>query len=129
MIENQNGKRTNFINLSNHPSSGWSAEQTNAAQKYGKIKDLKFPNVPSDAVGSEIEVIVMETFAKVMSEQPAAVMCAGEPVVCFKLVELFKIAGVTVLAAVTDRVSEEIQNPDGTTTKVSKFCFKGFREF
>lgn len=118
-----------FINLSNHPSSGLSAEQTNAAQKYGEIRDVKFPNVPSDAFGAEVEAIVMETFAKAMAEQPAAVMCAGEPVVCFKLVEMFKASDVTVLAAVTDRVSEEIQNPDGTTTKVSKFCFKGFREF
>lgn len=118
-----------FINLSNHPSSGWSIEQTNAAKQYGEIKDVKFPNVPSDAFGSELDAIVEKTFAEAMAEHSAAVMCAGEPVVCFKLVELFKISGIPVFAAVTDRVSEEIQNPDGTTTKVSKFCFKGFREF
>ena len=34
-----------FINFSNHPPAQWSAEQTAAAQRYGKVVDLAFPAI------------------------------------------------------------------------------------
>ena len=34
-----------LINFTNHPSAQWSAEQTAAAQVYGKVIDLAFPAI------------------------------------------------------------------------------------
>ena len=43
-----------FINLTNHPSNEWSSEQLLAAEKYGKVIDIPFPNVPADAGTDDI---------------------------------------------------------------------------
>ena len=34
-----------FINFSNHPYAQWSAEQTAAAQRYGKVVDLSLIHI------------------------------------------------------------------------------------
>ena len=34
-----------LINFTNHPSALWSAEQKAAAQVYGKVIDLAFPEI------------------------------------------------------------------------------------
>lgn len=117
-----------FINCSNHASTTWSAAQKAAAENYGKIVDLKFPVVPGDPQ-VDLNPLVDETFDKIMAYHPVAMMLAGEPVVVARLLRRLQDAGVTVFAAVTDRVSKEVTLPDGTTTKTSVFEFKGFREF
>lgn len=35
-----------FVNFTNHPSGSWGAAQRRAAQVYGEILDLPFPDVP-----------------------------------------------------------------------------------
>lgn len=34
-----------FVNVSNHSSKMWSAEQLAATSKYGEIVDVQFPNI------------------------------------------------------------------------------------
>ncbi len=38
-----------FINLTNHPSTKWGADQLAAAKKYGNIVDIPFPAVDPEA--------------------------------------------------------------------------------
>ena len=36
-----------FLNFSNHPSDRWNKAQRQAAERYGEIRDVPFPDVPS----------------------------------------------------------------------------------
>ncbi len=41
-----------FLNLSNHPSAAWNADQLAAAQKLGSVVDLPFPVVTPSATSA-----------------------------------------------------------------------------
>lgn len=45
----------NFINLSNHPSSGWGEEQKQAAKQWGTIIDYPFPEVDAQSSTQNIK--------------------------------------------------------------------------
>lgn len=56
-----------LINLSNHPLSKWSDKQRQAAeQQFGKIVDLLFPVVPTDADLDQVIQLVEEYVEKCM---------------------------------------------------------------
>lgn len=44
-----------LINLSNHPSANWQAEQLVAAQSFGEVVDLPFPAIPPDRDTVQVE--------------------------------------------------------------------------
>lgn len=44
-----------LINLSNHPSASWQAEQLVAAQSFGEVVDLPFPAIPPDRDTAQVE--------------------------------------------------------------------------
>ena len=56
-----------FINLSNHPHSGWLPEQLEAAEHYGEVVDLPFPQIPPQMTGEELDAEVARYFALVMN--------------------------------------------------------------
>ena len=43
-----------FVNFTNHPSGSWGAAQRRAAQVYGEILDLPFPDVPPTLSAAEV---------------------------------------------------------------------------
>ena len=92
-----------FINFSNHPSDRWGEEQRAAALKYGEIVDIAFPEV--DACGDEeyIQTLAVEYVDRIMSCEPAAVLCQGEFCLSFQVITKLKERGVTVLAACSER--------------------------
>jgi hypothetical protein len=56
-----------LINLSNHPLSKWSDQQRQAAEKqFGKIVDLPFPTVPTDADLDRVIELVNEKVEECM---------------------------------------------------------------
>jgi hypothetical protein len=118
-----------FLNLSNHPSANWSAEQTEAARQLsGEIVDLPFPAV--DPVGDEdyIASIVDEYLCKVLeiSEgQDVTVHLMGEMTFTFALVQRLHILGIPCVASTTRR--ETVEYPDGR--KESFFQFVQFRKY
>mgnify|MGYP000786074826 CR=1 FL=1 len=64
-----------LINFTNHPSAQWSAEQTAAAQVYGKVIDLAFP-----AINPATNEAVLDSLATVYADHilhlsPDAVLC------------------------------------------------------
>ncbi len=118
-----------FINLSNHGSQDWGEEQRAAAEQYGEIVDLPFPQIPVDIRSEEIDALVAEYLDKINNFQTDAIMVMGEFVFCFRLITALKQQGKKVLASTTERRVIELRQEDGTVTKTSEFVFCGFREY
>ena len=55
-----------FLNISNHKSENWSANQTNEAEKYGKIIDIPFPAVNPRESDEYMNDLVDEYYQKVI---------------------------------------------------------------
>lgn len=118
-----------FLNLTNHPSALWSAEQTAAArQLYGDIMDLPFPSV--DPAGDEeyITSLADDYVQRVLNMadgQPVAVHLMGEMTLTYAIVRRLQMHGITCVAATTKRTIHIM--PDGQ--KMSSFKFIRFRKY
>ena len=110
-----------FVNCSNHPSAKWSAAQREAAEQYGKIVDIPFPAVACDLTDMQLEELAQQTAAEILAKKPAAVMCMGEFVVCFRIVRnqgTGKLFGKTYCGACGKRRH---------STQRSSICFSGIQ--
>ena len=116
-----------LINLSNHPSANWSAEQKQAAeQQFGKIVDLPFPTVDPDGDEEYIETLANEYCGKVLEcakIQSITVHLMGEMTFTFALLQKLIFHGIPCVASTTRR--ETVEYPDGR--KESFFKFVKFR--
>ena len=117
-------ERKNFVNFTNHPSDRWSKEQTNAAEEYGPIVDVQFPEVAPDLTKEEVALLASDYVSRIMDIHPAAVLCQGEFTLCYAVINELKERGVKVLAACSRRIVE-----DTDTGKITVFIFEGFREY
>ena len=118
-----------IINMTNHPSTIWSREQRTEAEKYGEILDMPFPVVPPD-MGEEGVSDMAETFLRqILPLHPDAVLCQGEMTLTYALVSRLAAQGIPVLAACSDRITEETAEPDGSIRRVSRFVFTRFRQY
>lgn len=116
-----------FINLSNHPSSKWSKEQTEAALRYGEIIDLPFPMVAPDGNEDYIAALAEQYCDKVIelaAGAPVTVHLMGEMTFTFALVKRFHGKGICCVAATTERVVKEVNGE-----KTSVFNFVKFRAY
>ena len=118
-----------LINFTNHPSAQWSAEQTAAAQVYGKVIGLAVP-----AIDPATNEAVLDSLAAVYADHilhlnPDAVLCQGECTFVYRVVQRLEAAGIPTLAACSRRKSQETTYPDGSTLKRSIFAFAGFRRY
>ncbi len=119
-----------FINYTNHPSSFWSKEQLQAAEKYGDVIDITFPAVSPQANEMEIHDLITEQIEKLLTFNPAAVLCQGEFTLAFGIVSGLKKKGIKVLAACSSRqVLESIDAIDDQKQKMISFKFVRFREY
>ena len=115
-----------FINLTNHPSSGWSENQLKAAQQYGEVVDFGFPVIGPDFSSKEIGEladVVVESI-KGMDNNPV-VHVMGEMTFTYAVVSRLKAMGITCIASTTERLVKMMA--DGK--KVSEFKFVLFREY
>lgn len=119
-----------LINLTNHPSAGWSPEQLEAAQEQfgGDVIDFPFP-----AVDPRDEFFIIDAkainIAKEVDEKYGgghAVLCQGEFGLTFKLVTELKRRGFLVVHATSERRPLQI-GPDGKP--ISGFNFVQFRYY
>ena len=62
-----------FINLSNHPSAAWGADQLAAAAQYGTIVDVPFPNI--DPTLSTEEVLRLVVYGKARTSDALLERC------------------------------------------------------
>lgn len=125
----QDGYEKVFINCSNHPSKRWSEEQKKAAEEYGRIVDIRFPEVDPAWTAEQVKTEADRICREIDKYSVGAVMCQGEFTLTYSIVSRLKKKGITVLAACSRRRTEEILNDDGTIQKKVIFSFEGFREF
>lgn len=117
-----------LLNLSNHPSQHWPANQIEAArQHYEHIQDMAFPQINPQWSFEQI-IELAEQYCTDITKiipPPKAVHLMGELTFTFALVKKLKAAGIPCIASTTER-SVSIEQ-DGT--KTSTFRFIRFREY
>lgn len=117
-----------FINHTNHPSEGWEAEQVKAAECYGSIADVPFPDVDPRLDRDGVLDLAKKSLTTILEMNPSAVLCQGDFSYTYAMVNLLKQHNVTVLAASSERFSEMLD--DGSIRKrISIFRFVRFREY
>lgn len=119
--------KTMFINLSNHPSSGWEKGQLTAAQRIGDIVDMPFPPVAPEASADEVKQMARELVEHIMEmgdPTTLTVHVMGEMTLTYSVVAALFQQGVRCVASTTERIVTEV---DGK--KVSEFHFVQFREY
>lgn len=125
-----------FINLTNHPSINWSEKQIKEANLYGKIIDIPYHSIGTDISYEDINKEVLDMYNEIKyiisnnSDDKLKILCQGEYVTTYRLVNMIKqnIKNAIVVSAISERITEEIIE-NGVTKKISKFDFKGFREY
>ncbi len=113
-----------FINFTNHPSSNWGEKQKNAAQVYGEIKDILFPEISPQASEEEIEELAEQYVEDIVKENPSAVLCQGEYTFVYQVVQKLKEKNIIVLAACSKRNVVEVDNK-----RIVEFQFEQFRKY
>jgi len=119
-----------LINLTNHPSAGWSQEQKlKAIELYQEIIDMPFPDVDPNGDEEYIENLTNEYLNKVLeiknrTSKKLVVHLMGELTFCFALIVKLKANRIKCIASTTKRIVEE---KDGIKTSIFKFC--KFREY
>lgn len=99
-----------LINLSNHPSSSWSARQLNAAQQaYETINDWAFPHIDPSWTNQEVQELAQQYAGDVakIAPRPQAVHLMGEMTFCCTLVQLLQAEGIRCIASTTRRQVQE----------------------
>lgn len=118
-----------FLNLSNHPSCEWSADQISCAQDYGRICDWDFPQVDSALSSMDIDSRAEDIVREILSAYAGCDLTAhvmGEMTMTYALVSKLKSCGIRCVASCSERVSSF--DPE-TGVKSSVFKFEGFREY
>lgn len=121
-----------MINISNHPSTKWSQEQTNAALSLcGSIVDYSFPNVDPNASEMEILTLARRIVADIVSQHGDQLVCLvqGEFCLTFCLIQEFHAKNIICLAATSIRQVVETIQTDGSTKKDVIFSFCQFRSY
>ncbi|HCI74468.1 MAG TPA: hypothetical protein DHV42_08045 [Lachnospiraceae bacterium] len=117
---------TMIINLSNHPHASWQEKQLRAAQAYGKVIDLPFPQILST---TDVESIALDLLNQIREMKPDAVLVMGEFSLVFMMVDALLDDGIPVLTAASNRSTVEKREADGRIVKVAHFDFVGFRQY
>lgn len=124
MKTKEKGERV-FVNFSNHPSDAWTQPQKEAAKFYAPgIVDLPFPSVDPNLDEKALENLAERMTGKILSMNPAAVMCQGEFGLSFAVIRKLLGAGIIVLYACSERKVHVTGN-----VKSVQFDFVRFRRF
>lgn len=117
-----------FINFTNHPFETWTIKQLKAAQQYGQLIDLPFPNIDRDSSELGVHALVDEYMNKILqisAGRTCVIHIMGEMTFTYAMVQELKSRGFTCLASTTERMAEELLNG----VKNVRFEFCKFREY
>lgn len=117
-----------LINLSNHPSHNWSKDQLLAAQQYGEIIDLPFPNILPEADIEQLQPLLNEYYDKILSfgdSSTVVIHLMGEMTFTFMLLSRLLKGGYRCISSTTNRIVEEIAS--GEKRVLFQFC--QFRDY
>lgn len=120
-----------FINFTNHLASAWSNKQREAAEQYGKIIEIEFPNVSPYNSSEDVKLLADNYVSQIVkllpNDEKNAVLCQGEFSLCVAVIEKLKVRKIKVLCACSER--NVVEDFDGEkNTKKAEFRFVGFRE-
>lgn len=118
-----------FINLSNHPASGWSQPQLAAASAYGEITDIDFPAIDPAEDCSYVEKLAgdyLDRILELAQGRQVTVHLMGEMTFTYALCSKLKARGIKTVASTSARVV--CDNPQ-TGVRTSIFRFVRFREY
>lgn len=118
-----------FVNCSNHPSKRWDEKQFKIAEQWGEVMDYPFPCVDATMTEWEVRELAEKCAEEILELNPAAVMCQGEFILTYRIVELLKEKEIPVLAACSERRTQEKILQNGATEKVSRYEFVKFRRY
>lgn len=118
-----------FINHTNHPSARWEAEQLRAAEAYGTVMDMPFPQIPAMWGAEEVCRLAAENARAIIARRPAAVLVQGEFTYTYALVAALAAAGIVAFSACSERHVRERVNEAGETVRESRFVFCHFRTY
>ena len=122
-----------LINLSNHPLARWSEKQRQTAEhQFGKIMDLPFPAIPTQADLEDVVRLVekyIEKCTNILNNhgklKSSAIHIMGEMTFVYQFVQKMSEQGVSCVASTSERVA--VEQLDGT--KLSRFEFVQFRPY
>lgn len=117
-----------LINLSNHPSNKWPAEQLAKAADFGEIVDIPFPQVAPTGDMVYIRELANEYLNQILDlarDKEATVHLMGEMNFTYCMVELLRKHGIPCVASTTQR--NVVESSEGQ--KVSVFQFVQFRPY
>lgn len=119
----------NFINYTNHPSVNWSEAQRQAAQIYGEIMDMDFPEIEPQWDEEQVASLACQQAEEIIAQKPVAVLVQGEFTFSYMLISLLLQADIKVLAACSQRCTESVINEKQETIRRSVFKFVRFRQY
>ena len=117
-----------LINLSNHPSTAWSAVQLDAASVYGEIVDYPFPSVDPEATEDNIEDMantIINDIANKYDMGNLTIHLMGEFTLTEALLIRFRELRIPCVASTTRR--NVVETEDGK--KIVEFKFVRFRRY
>lgn len=117
-----------LINLTNHPSVRWSDKQKAAAEEYGEVVDMSFPQVEASADEQFVKSLAkeyLEKIKKIVDDNPVVVHVMGEMTFTYSLVSLLKSEGIVCVASTSERIVNEFENGK----KEVVFQFNRFRRY
>lgn len=120
MMDEKNREKI-IVNFTNHPSANWDVSQKEAAECYGRIVDISFPNVDPKGDEAYIEMLAMKSVEAIMKYEPEAVLCQGEFCLAYRVIQELKERGITVLAACSERLVRDNGNRKEVTFQFSRF--------
>lgn len=118
-----------LLNCSNHVFENWSEEQLKVASQWGEIIDYPFPQVPAIADEVYISKQADDIVKDIRSMQPSVVMCQGEFTLSYMIITKLLESGIKVIAACSERKTDEVIFADGHVEKRVVFQFIRFREY
>lgn len=117
-----------FLNLSNHPSSSWTAEQLAAAREFGEVVDMSFPQVAPDATEEGIGKLADEQVALIREyarEHDVTVHVMGEMSLTYRLVSRLTALGIRCVCSTSYRIVKD----EGNGKRLVEFHFNKFRSY
>lgn len=116
-----------FINLSNHRSVNWCNAQRQAAESYGEIVDIPFPQVSPKADSEEIDKLIDEYLETLSKHDVSAIMLQGEFVFTFRLV--MSAAPMSLWTKTVKHISQASLNLHsfGSIDFFNKLCYHATR--
>lgn len=118
-----------FVNFSNHPTEKWDIRQKEAAEAFGPVVYVPFPDVDPEQDDDEIVRLANQMTDEILSYHPKAVMCQGESTLCIAVVRQLQLNGIEVYAACSKRDAKEYSDDQGNTIKKTVFRFVQFRKY